>query len=302
MSFLDEFTPRPAAIGVSNTPWGIKPLSGIVEAMRKVRENERLHLAKEALKAQQLAENLPPESVTAREAELLIDKAVDEVLASGALDEADVDAAIKQLDDRPRKELRDILKSGFVPGSEGDRAFAAIHRVNVWDDPANSHSDNEAIFRATNIKGPRYQTAPQRDPISGKTLTEDITIADVGHMIAETAAQRAGALLDEDTSGAGVESGMKNTKALTGGLEGKGSKKRKGSKGLTSEELEFGEELIAKLKVLDDQSTVAVLESLNDAELHALIEASARDPQVRHRLKKLSQVDTCPTLSTRLRN
>jgi hypothetical protein len=155
MSLLDEFTPRPAAIGVSNTPWGIKPLSGIVEAMRKVRENERLHLAKEALKAQELAKNLPPESVTARAADVLIDKAVDEVLASSALDEADVDAAIKELDDRPRKELRDVLKSGFVPGSEGDRAFAAIHRVNVWDDPANSHSDNEAIFRATSIKGPR---------------------------------------------------------------------------------------------------------------------------------------------------
>lgn len=50
--------------------------------------------------------------------------------------------------------VRDVLQSGYVPGSEGDRAFAALHRVEVHDDPAMSHEENENVFRAANVRGP----------------------------------------------------------------------------------------------------------------------------------------------------
>jgi hypothetical protein len=56
---------------------------------------------------------------------------------------------------KPRQESRDVLRSGLTPGSEGDRAFASIHRVNVIDDPANTPEVNDQIFRATNVAGPR---------------------------------------------------------------------------------------------------------------------------------------------------
>jgi hypothetical protein len=52
---------------------------------------------------------------------------------------------------RPRREVRDVLRSGDVPGSAGDRAFAAIHRVEVWDDPSNDAETNDVIFRGSNI-------------------------------------------------------------------------------------------------------------------------------------------------------
>jgi hypothetical protein len=336
MSFLDEFTPKPAPIGVSNTPWGIKPLSGIADAMRKVREYSKTSMATQAMRAAELAESAPEGSVPRAEADAMLIRAAAEVLND--LSEADVEAAIQGLDDKPRKELRDILKSGFVPGSEGDKLFARLHKVECWDDPANSHSGNEEIFRASNITPARFERAAVQNPnlteeamiaiarycieeaaekegvklteeqrdefvgwlLNAMSLTESAVNEDnVARVIADVALRRA---MGEDISGTGVESDPAKSKALTGGLEGKGSKKPKGSKGLTSEELEFGEALIVKLKVLDDQSTVAVLESLNDAELHALIEASARHPQVRYRRRKLAQVDTNPTLSTRLRN
>ena len=70
--------------------------------------------------------------------------------------------------DPPRREIRDVLKSGYAPGSAGDRAFTALHRVEVHDDPANSHADNENIFRAANV------AQASRSPRFGYRAGEDI--------------------------------------------------------------------------------------------------------------------------------
>ena len=61
--------------------------------------------------------------------------------------------------DPPKQTLRqDLLRSGYVPGSEGDRLFVAAHGgVNVWDDPGMSHDENERTFRATNIRQQRLR-------------------------------------------------------------------------------------------------------------------------------------------------
>ena len=63
--------------------------------------------------------------------------------------------------DPPKQTLRqDLLRSGYVPGSEGDRLFVAAHGgVNVWDDPGMSHDENERTFRATNIRRQRPRSS-----------------------------------------------------------------------------------------------------------------------------------------------
>jgi len=58
--------------------------------------------------------------------------------------------------DPPRQTLRtDMLTSGYVPGSQSDKLFAALHAVNVHDDPNQSHEENERIFRGIGIKRQR---------------------------------------------------------------------------------------------------------------------------------------------------
>jgi hypothetical protein len=56
-----------------------------------------------------------------------------------------------------RRTLKDILQSGFTTGSAGDKAFAALHRVERWDD-ANGNGDE--VFNGSNVKqssrSPRY--------------------------------------------------------------------------------------------------------------------------------------------------
>jgi hypothetical protein len=71
------------------------------------------------------------------------------------------------LDFGQHREVRDVLRSGDVPGSAGDRAFAALHRVEVWDDPSMSHVDNERVFRATDI------AQSSRSPNHGYRAGED---------------------------------------------------------------------------------------------------------------------------------
>ncbi len=67
--------------------------------------------------------------------------------------------------DPPRQTLRqDLLRSGYVPGSAGDRLFVAAHGgVNVWDDPSMSHEENERLFRATDVRRQRPRgSTPER--------------------------------------------------------------------------------------------------------------------------------------------
>jgi hypothetical protein len=56
-----------------------------------------------------------------------------------------------------RRTLKDILQSGFKPGSAGDRAFAALHKVERWDD---ANGNDDAVFNGSNVKqssrSPRY--------------------------------------------------------------------------------------------------------------------------------------------------
>jgi hypothetical protein len=79
---------------------------------------------------------------------------------------------------KQHREVRDVLKSGFVPGSPADRAFAALHRVEVWDDPAMSHDDNERMFRATNIgqasRSPNYGYKAEEDARRYDDLKEQV--------------------------------------------------------------------------------------------------------------------------------
>ncbi len=63
--------------------------------------------------------------------------------------------------DPPRQTLRqDLLRSGYVPGSVGDRLFVSAHGgVNVWDDPSMSHEENERFFRATDVRRQRPRSS-----------------------------------------------------------------------------------------------------------------------------------------------
>ena len=63
--------------------------------------------------------------------------------------------------DPPKQTLRrDLLRSGYVPGSEGDRLFVAAHGgVNVWDDPNLSHGENERLFRAADVRRQRQRSS-----------------------------------------------------------------------------------------------------------------------------------------------
>jgi hypothetical protein len=80
--------------------------------------------------------------------------------------------------DPPRQTLRaNLLRSGYVPGSAGDRAFIAAHGgVNVYDDPALSHAENEEIFRATNIRRQRLSTSTS-ETYDGNIREEDEALA-----------------------------------------------------------------------------------------------------------------------------
>src|SRR6266550_685177 len=70
------------------------------------------------------------------------------------------------------RKLVDILRSGYVPGSEGDRAFAALHRVERWDDPA---GNGDEVFNASNIKHAGLKPIPKprfSDDLKEKTIDE----------------------------------------------------------------------------------------------------------------------------------
>ena len=83
-------------------------------------------------------------------------------------------------DDPPRQTLRtDLLKSGYVPGSEGDKLFVAAHGgMNVWDDPSMSHADNERLFRATNVRRQRPRSSTPESFTGNLTETEEHELAD----------------------------------------------------------------------------------------------------------------------------
>jgi len=56
-----------------------------------------------------------------------------------------------------KKTLKDILRSSFVPGSKGDRMFAALHRVELTPD---ANGNDDAVFNGSNVsqysRSPRY--------------------------------------------------------------------------------------------------------------------------------------------------
>jgi hypothetical protein len=64
------------------------------------------------------------------------------------------------------KNTRDVLRSGYVPGSEGDRAFAALHKVEVWDDP---NGNDEKVFKATNIR---------HTPLIDRSITRSVPLGE----------------------------------------------------------------------------------------------------------------------------
>jgi len=88
----------------------------------------------------------------------------------------------ESLDFGRHREVREVLKSGDVPGSPGDRAFAALHRVEVWDDPSMSHTDNERIFRGANIaqssRSPSYGYRAGEDARRYDALKEGAWVTD----------------------------------------------------------------------------------------------------------------------------
>jgi hypothetical protein len=56
-----------------------------------------------------------------------------------------------------KKTLKDILRSSFVPGSKGDRMFAALHKVELTPD---ANGNDDAVFNGSNVsqysRSPRY--------------------------------------------------------------------------------------------------------------------------------------------------
>ena len=63
-----------------------------------------------------------------------------------------------------KKTLKDILRSGFVPGSQGDRMFAALHRVELTPD---ANGNGNEVFNGSNVKqfsrSPRYGYSAGQD-------------------------------------------------------------------------------------------------------------------------------------------
>jgi hypothetical protein len=86
-----------------------------------------------------------------------------------------------------KREVRDVLRSGLTPDSPASAAFAAIHKVEVWDDPAMSPEDNDKTFRASNItqssRSPRYgyktgQDAQKYDDLQEGEIQDEFAVFD----------------------------------------------------------------------------------------------------------------------------
>jgi hypothetical protein len=71
--------------------------------------------------------------------------------SEGAEDDDDdgPDMALDSQDKSLKKSVIDVLRSGYVPGSEGDRMFAALHRVERWEDPSGNGDD---VFKGSNVR------------------------------------------------------------------------------------------------------------------------------------------------------
>jgi hypothetical protein len=96
--------------------------------------------------------------------EMLLDPAEDQrVIADATLndiienleeqlaDDDDVshEMALDSQDRSLKKSVIDVLRSGYTPGSEGDRMFAALHRVERWEDPS---GNGDEVFKGSNIR------------------------------------------------------------------------------------------------------------------------------------------------------
>jgi hypothetical protein len=95
---------------------------------------------------------LDPEPGMAEVAEAVLDDIIEDLEAHFAQEVEGDDGpemALHFQDKKLKTSVRDMLKSGYVPGSEGDRLFAALHRVEVHDDPAGNGDD---VFRGSNIR------------------------------------------------------------------------------------------------------------------------------------------------------
>jgi hypothetical protein len=84
-----------------------------------------------------------------------------------------------------KKTLRDILRSSFVPGSQGDRMFAALHRVELTPD---ANGNDDAVFTGSNVaqysRSPRYgyrqgEDAQKYDLKEKSPILDDASVAHV---------------------------------------------------------------------------------------------------------------------------
>jgi hypothetical protein len=111
-----------------------------------------------------------------------------------------------------KREMVDVLRSGYVPGSEGDRAYAAIHRVERWSDPA---GNGDEVFCGSNIKqasrSPNYGYRAGEDEKHYDQLSEGVFDPSLT-TLEGVDANAAHALL--------VRSGFKRTETLEPGMPG----------------------------------------------------------------------------------
>jgi hypothetical protein len=96
------------------------------------------------------------------------------------LDEDEDDVQEMALPDSQSKTLKrtviDILRSGYTPGSRADRAFAALHRVERWDDAS---GNGDEVFDGSNVRqvsrSPRYGYKTGEDTKKYDNLKEHVT-------------------------------------------------------------------------------------------------------------------------------
>jgi hypothetical protein len=93
---------------------------------------------------------LDPDDDQREVAEAVLDGIIEDLEAHlGEDDDDGPEMALHFQDKKLKTSVRDMLKSGYVPGSKGDRMFAALHRVEVHDDPSGNGDD---VFRGSNVR------------------------------------------------------------------------------------------------------------------------------------------------------
>jgi hypothetical protein len=96
-----------------------------------------------------------------------------------------------------KRTLKDILRSGYVPGSKGDEMFAALHRVEVTDDPNNG----DDVFTGSNVQ--QYSRSPRYGYKSGEDA-RNYDLKEKSTPIMDLAIQRS-ALMGESHTAWGIQ-------------------------------------------------------------------------------------------------